>query len=1234
MSPKQKTTAKTSATTEDTALAQQYQRKTDKQHILDNPDTYIGSVENVDSEMWTYNDLTNRIELNTIRMIPGLYKLFDEGIVNCRDHVIRMLHSNGDDKRLVSYIDIKIIHDEETSKTEGFPIGTIIMENDGNGIDVAKHPEYDVWIPEMIFAQLRTSTNYNKEEKRIVGGKNGFGFKLVLIWSSFGSVETVDHIRGLKYFQRYSNNLDVITPPVITKVPKTTKPYTRVVFTPDYRRFGLSATVFAPELYALFKKRVYDIGAVTDQTTKKLKVSFNGTQISIKNFQQYVDLYVGTKEETKRIYETANERWEYAVALSSTHEFIQVSFVNGIATMKGGKHVEYILGQITRKLADYIEKKKKVKVNANSIKEQLHLFIRCDIENPAFDSQTKDYMNTPVSKFGSSCNVSDAFIEKIAKMGVMELACSLTEAKETRMAKKTDGTKTKTIRGIANFIDANFAGTPKSKDCILILCEGLSAMTGIISGLSSEDRNTIGIYPLKGKVLNVRGETVKKVNENKEITDIKKIMGLETGKKYKNMDDVNVHLRYGKIMYMTDSDLDGHHIKALCINLFHSEWSSLVRIPGFLSFMNTPILRAKKGNQTALFYNEGEYNTWKNSIPNGGVDWIIKYYKGLGTSTSTEFKEYFSNKKIVDFIYTENVSDENIDKVFNKKRADDRKTWLEQYDKNSYLDTTHSHVKYEDFIDKELIHFSTYDCQRSIPNMVDGLKISLRKILFCAFKRNLTAEVKVAQFSGYVSEHSMYHHGEASLNGAIVNMAQTFVGSNNINLLEPIGQFGSRNLGGNDSASERYIFTHLNPLTRALFHPDDLEILTYVNDDGTMVEPEFYCPIIPFVLINGISGIGTGFSCNIPSFNPLQIIQYLKHRLTDTSPEEPDGFIPYYEGFKGTVERIGPHKFIVKGVYRKIDDETVLITELPVGTWTMPYITFLEELVDGGVDKNGKKIEPKIKDFVNLSTELSVNIKIIFPKGQLEKLLSLSSVATATSSTAEADENDDDMSSVAVTTPSICPLEKLLKLTTTVSMTNMYLFDSNLKLHKYENAEEIIDAFYGVRIQYYEKRKNHLIGEMEKKLVKLNNRARYIQLNLSGEIDLRRKSNVAVNQLLDKLHFVKLSGGQRSAVDDGGDVATKTDASSYDYLIKMPMNSVTDENATKILRERDDNLSVLERIRSTSLTKMWLNDITELETKYLIYKKHRQQIQTADTSTAVSKTKTVRKTGGEIKKMK
>jgi DNA topoisomerase-2 len=1141
-------------TTEMNNLATKYQKKTDIEHILSNPDTYIGAVEEVDSDLWILGETGDKIIEKNIKYIPGLFKLFDEGIVNCRDHVVRMAQAiaNGQPDCLpVTNIEITIQDD-----------GTIVMINDGNGIDVAEHPEHKIWIPEMIFGQLRTSTNYDKSEKKIVGGKNGFGFKLVLIWSTYGSVETIDHIRGLKYKQEFRNNLEEIGKPSITKCK--TKPYTKITFKPDYSRLGIQG--LTPDMISLLKKRVCDIAAVTD---KNIKVKCNSVLVPVKNFQQYIDMYIGDKSATPRVYEENGDRWEYAVALTPTNEFVQISFVNGIYTSKGGKHVEYILNQITRKLVEFIDKKKKVKVNPNSIKEQLILFMRCDIENPAFDSQTKDYMNTPSSKFGSKCEVSDKFIEKIAKMGVMDAALQLTEVKENKAAKKTDGTKSKSVRGIPKLTDANWAGTEKSKDCIIIFCEGDSAKAGIISGLSSEDRNIIGVYPMKGKILNVRGEPTKKISENKEIAEIKKILGLETGRQYLTLEDVYKSLRYGKVLFMTDQDLDGSHIKGLGINLFQSEWPSLTEIPGFIGFMNTPILKAKKGEQELNFYNDGEYEEWKEA--NDSKGWKIKYYKGLGTSTGKEFREYFENKKMVGFEHNGKKSTDSVDLVFNKKRADDRKLWLENYDRTAYLDTSKASVSYEEFIDRELIHFSKYDCDRSIPNVMDGLKISLRKILFSAFKKNLTTEIKVAQFSGYVSEHSGYHHGEASLNAAIVGMAQNFVGSNNINLFMPNGQFGTRLQGGKDSASERYIFTQLNKITRCLFPCADDPILHYLNDDGLAVEPIYYAPIIPMVLVNGTKGIGTGFSTDIMCYNPLQIIEYLKCKLTSLLSSYSGEFVPYYEGFKGTIVKLANNKFLIKGLYEKIGVDKIRVTELPVGFWTEDFKELLEELIEPVANKDGKKPTPLIKDYDDMSKDTNVDFIITFAKGVLETL--------------EMDKLENECNGV----------HKLLKLWTTNTTTNMHLFNSEDKLKKYERVEEIIDDYYTTRLQMYAERKKYLIEAIKQELILLTNKAKYIAENLEGTIDLRRKRKEEIVKMLSEKGYDIIDGDE-----------------DYKYLTKMPMDSVTQENVDKLYKEKENKMRELEIIQSTTIEQMWLNELLALREIYMEYKEERERFMSGE----------------------
>ena len=1166
---------------------QKYQKMTDIEHILKKPDTYIGTIEPAETMEYVMDAavvvaateessvaaatpaapaamLTRR----NITYIPGLYKLFDEGMVNMRDHVVRQAQAVADgkpDALPVTTLEVEIDPAD----------GTIHMTNDGNGIDVAQHPEHKLWIPEMIFGHLRTSTNYDENKKeKIVGGKNGFGFKLVLIWSVWGRVETVDHIRGLKYTQEFRNNLSEIMPPVVSKTK--VRPYTRVSFRPDYARFGLTGNNLTADMAALFLKRTYDIAAITDKT---VKVKYNGAVIPVRHFQQYVDLYIGAKggdSSVKRIYENPDPRWEYVVCLTTTDEFAHISFVNGIYTPRGGKHVEYITNQIVRKLAEVIKKKKKVDVKPNTIKEQLMLFLRCDIENPSFSSQTKDELGTAVANFGSSCKVSDEFIEKLAKMGVMDAACALTEVKDTKAAKKTDGVKTRTIRGIPKLVDANYAGSPdKSAQCTIILCEGDSAKAGIISGLSKEDRNYIGVYPMKGKLFNVHGETTKRISENREITEIKQILGLETGKTY-TAADVAAKLRYGKVLFMTDQDLDGAHIQGLGINLFQIEWPSLTKIPGFIGFMNTPILKARRGAQEVLFYNDGEFEVWKKQFPNATVpaSWSTKYYKGLGTSTGKEFKEYFQHKKMVAFVHTGKESDDHLDMAFNKKRADDRKEWLANYSREAFLDTSKPSIPYEEFINHGLIHFSIYDNERSIPNLMDGLKISLRKILYAAFKKGgLKTEIKVAQFSGYVSEHSAYHHGEASLNAAIIGMAQSFVGSNNINLLEPNGQFGTRIKGGQDSASERYIFTQLNRLTRLIYRQEDDAVLSYIDDDGQMVEPIYYAPAIPMILVNGSKGIGTGFSTDIMQHNPLHIIAYIRAMLKDCgsgTADRPD-IEPYFKGFKGTIKNISSSdslpKYLIKGTYEIIADRKVRITELPIGTWTDDYKEFLEKLMeapaasekDKGSSSGGT---PVLKEYSDMSTDSVVDITVTFHPSYPHTPKDLQAAIV------DADAGTNK-------------LEKLLGLFTTQSTSNMNLFDPREKLRKYATIYDIIEDYYVERLALYAKRKAAMLSQLANELRVLTNRAKYIQEVLDDKLELRRQTKEAI--------FAKMTAHGYEHID--GDTEFK-------YLLKMPMDSVSDENVRRLLSERDIKRAEHQGLQDTSIQALWTNDLDELETEY------------------------------------
>ena len=372
-------------------------------------------------------------------------------------------------------------------------------------------------------------------------------------------------------------------------------------------------------MLAVLEKRVYDLAAVTPPD---VAVIFNGQTLKVKKFENYVDLYVGPKNETPRSFEAVNDRWQIAVCLSPDGQHRAISFVNGISTSRGGSHVNYIVNQITKKLVDHIAQKKRKTVRASFIKENLLVFVNATIEDPAFDSQIKEFLTTPVSKFGSRCEISEKFIEKLGKDGIVDRALEMLSAQDTKSLQKTDGKKRSSIRGIPKLDDAIWAGGPKSSQCTLILCEGDSAKTFATSGLAVIGREAFGIFPLRGKLLNVREASPQQLAGNAEFAAIKTILGLSQGKIYNGTKE----LRYGSILILTDADLDGSHIKGLIMNMIHCYWPSLLsNVDGFVRSMLTPIIKATKAKEVQAFYTLTEYNEWKSSGDRKAYS--LKYYK-------------------------------------------------------------------------------------------------------------------------------------------------------------------------------------------------------------------------------------------------------------------------------------------------------------------------------------------------------------------------------------------------------------------------------------------------------------------------------------------------------------------------------------------------------------------------------------------------------------------------------
>jgi len=1132
----------------DTAVDNKYKKHELRSHIYNRPAMYIGTIEPNTIETFVV-DNSNKIIKKTITYIPGLFKIFDEAIVNAIDHSVRTRNDLIDGKvETIVVKTIKILINKAT--------GVIEIFNDGNGIEIVKHSEYGIWIPELIFGELLTSSNYNDDEIKTVGGVNGLGIKLANIFSKEFTIETVDHIRKKIYKQTFKENLTIKETPEIKSCQK--KPYTKITFLPDYAKFGLKE--LTDDIYDLFKRRVYDVSACTESS---VSVYLNDNKIPIKDFEKYADLFLDAKTIQPRFYESPNERWEVVVAVSSTGTHEQMSFVNGINTIRGGKHVDYITNAITKKLTEMTLAKKKKTVKPQHIKDNIFVFIKSVIENPSFDSQSKETLMTQITKFGSKCELSEKIYEKLFKSGIIENALSATEVVEQKKLTKTDGKKVNKII-VSKLDDANLAGTKDSSKCTLILTEGDSAKTTAIAGLSVIGRDYYGVFPLRGKIMNVKDVTYQKISENAEITALKKILGLEQNKDYSSGIQ---SLRYGRIMIMTDQDHDGSHIKGLLFNVFETLWTSLYKFDGFMTSLLTPIIKAtnSQSKEVLSFYNMSDYDNWNLTIKNKG-QWKIKYYKGLGTSTDEEAKDYFKNMKKITYKHTDK-SDEFINLAFNKKRADDRKEWLSKYDKDDVLDYKDEIVDYETFVNKDLIHFSNRNLERSIPNIMDGLKESTRKILFACFKRKLyTNEIKVAQLAGNVSEVTAYHHGENSLQEAIIGMAQIFVGTNNINLLSPNGQFGTRIQGGEDASSPRYIYTLLSKLTRLLFKEEDNSILNYLNDDGVSIEPDYYIPIIPTILVNGSIGIGTGYSTNIPQFNPEEIIKIylgliheIKAKIGDVLTDENiqssislikekeiDEIEPYYLGFRGEIYKNDKGIYNSKGVYKWIDSSTVEITELPIGTWTENYKEFLEDLI--------VKNNPNLKSFESHYT--AKNVKFI---------LKLCDNAKETLDLKFLQEFN-------------------LTSSKNLGLNNLHLFTPKGNIKKYGNIAEILKEWSYVRIEKYQDRKNNQLKMMEDEYLILSAKIRFIIDVIEGSIIIMNKKMKDVEEQMEKKGYYKYQD-------------------NYDYLLRMPISQLTTEKKEQLEMEVKKLKDEIETLKKTSIMGIWETELLTLLEEWMKHKK-------------------------------
>lgn len=435
-----------------------------------------------------------------------------------------------------------------------------------------------------------------------------------------------------------------------------------------------------------------------------------------------------------------------------------------------------------------------------------------------------------------------------------------------------------------------------------------------------------------------------------------------------------------------------------------------------------------------------------------------------------------------------------------------------------------------EYLDQDYAMYGMYTLEnRAIPSVIDGFKPTQRKIIFIAdrvWRNGSEKPLKIFQLGGRIASEAHYHHGDGSLNGAIIGMAQSF--KNSLPLLEEIGQFGS--LRSPEAGAPRYISTKLTKNFRLLYK--DFELLQNQIEEGNEIEPKFFLPIIPTVLLNGSSGIAVGFATNILNRNPVDLVDAC---LRVIAGKKAGSLLPWWKEYSGPVSQVeGTNQYVMRGVYRVQNTTTVEITELPPSITFQKYEAHLNSLQDRGIIHSYED---------NSSNGISYTLK--FARTTLADLIAKGK------------------------------LDQTLKMVETETE-NLTCLDERGKLIIFNNTEDLVEYFVRFRTGFYSKRKEYLIGKYEDELQFLSNRARFIKLIIDGKLKLNNRPKQDIVADLEKIKFDKRS-------------------SSYDYLLTMPIHSLTKERYEQLLKEVEIKTAELETVKGRQPIDMYKDDLQELK---------------------------------------
>ena len=1126
------------------------------------PGMYIGSIRREDVQEWVY-DFEQQVPIKKTNDIPyGVKSIFWEILSNALDNVIRSRNQGFDPK------DIEVKMDKQQ----------IEITNKGMPIPIVMHKLEKKLVPEVIFTDFFSGSNYDKKRKRFGVGTNGLGSKVVFCFSVNAKVYIEDHINKKTFEQTYKNNLTEISSPIVLPF-KGSSSLVRISYNLDFPYFDMIE--YEADAFELFARYTMDASLACQIPTKFNELSFNVNSLN-EMAKYYIDSDIVDKSilyecdcKMKKINKktaTASEEKEeeheghFSICIMDTpYEGMCLGFTNGLQ-VNSGVHVDAIYKEIADVILPELNAEVGVSaagrslLNIKDIKQHISIAFVCQLPDPEFTSQTKTELAAPTP----IVNIPQKILIPMKKWNFIDRLKNILQQKESSQLSKTDGKKSRIV-DVPKLIDANWAGTNKSHLCTITLTEGDSAAS--TAAKLRIDNNIDGVFPLRGKMLNVTNATMKRIILNKEIQYIKEIIGLQEKTDYS--DDINYKkLRYGFIRIFADQDENGFHIVALVLNFFDKFYPSLVK-RGCIEVRMSPIIRIWRGHKerskakkVLSFHSLSQFENWKQTTPEW-KSYKLQYFKGLGTMTDADIKSDRSAELTCAKFNVDEEAQKSLQLAFDKNFAEQRKTWLKTWNPNLEMGLV-KNISVTDYINKVLIHYSVLSYQRFICSFTDGLKASQRTIMMAVFKKwkshSDSSLVKVSQMANYTAENFMYHHGENSLQQCIIAMTQSFVGSNNLRYFEDGGQFGSRNMGGSDSASPRYIFCAPEKWIYEVFKQEDNDLLDYVlNDDGEP-EPKNFLPIFPMWSVNGTSGLSTGYSSFIPCHDPEDICNWLTKRIDNAKLPK---IHPWYRNFRGKlmIEYVDNTKYTYQEASKdlpiiemeKKKRRTKKQSPKPEQGSSASVDTLLEdtdieesetvqdepqpEIESGFVidddDDNSNVLEAskpgdgkKVKSLVSLGVyeailNKGVGIKELPLNSWTNKYVTwLRSLKAKKEITDIIDKSDELTEDINIWIPGFSqPSIKKLRLRSSMGLNNMYMLNENMLPEKQNGIEEWLERFYQFRLPYYQKRKELISKQLSEKIDQCHEKRLFVQAVVDKKLLLANRTKKEIEDDCTRLNI-------------------------------------------------------------------------------------------------------------------